>query len=113
MPILDHSRVLGTETVPLQNFPGVPGTMLFSMAQTHQPALLHRHCRTTDLGDMWEKPIWSPTPGLDSRCGRKSHLLPTLRDDQIRAIPMLSSQHRWDELPPKSPLPHNQTQEIT
>lgn len=93
MPILDHSRVLETETIPLHSFWGLPGTMLFSMAQTPQPALLHRCCRTTGLGDTWEIPIWSPTPGLHFRWGRKFHLSPIpKRDDQIRATPMLSPQ---------------------
>lgn len=33
-PILDHSRVLETEGIPLHSFYGLPQAMLFSMAQT-------------------------------------------------------------------------------
>lgn len=114
MPTLDHRKILGTETIPLHSFWGLPETMLFSTAQTLQPALLCRCWRTTGLGSTWEIPIWSPTPNLHSRWGRKSLPSPTSkRDNQIKALHILLPQSIAFELPQKSPLPHNHTQEIT
>lgn len=114
MPILDHSRVLGTETIPTPQLLGAA----WDNAVQHgpdppRPALLRGCCRTTGLGSTWK----SQTGLQHLFCtpyGAESHLSPTpKRDDQIRATPMPSPQSRAPELPPKSPLPRNRTREIT
>lgn len=71
MPILDHSRGLGTETIPTPQLLGAA----WDNAVQHgpdppappRPTLLRGCCGTTGLGGTWEIPNWSPTPVLHSR----------------------------------------------
>lgn len=119
MPILDHSRGLGTETIPTPQLLGAawdnavqhgpdppaprPGQRYYADV-AGQLALEVRGKSQTGLQHLFCTPD-----------GAESHLSPTPKRDvaQIRATPMLSPQSRAPELPPKSPLPHNRTRQIT
>lgn len=119
MPILDHSRVLMTKIIPLCSFWGLPGTMLFCIAQSPPPHPIPPQHYYADVAGQ-HATCWRYTgnPNVVSntwsafQMGQKVSPTPE-RNDRIRAVPMLSPQPRIPELPPKSPLPHNHTQKVT
>lgn len=118
MPILDHSRGLGTETIPTPQLLGAA----WDNAVQHgpdPPAPPPANVITRMLRDNWPWRYMGNPKLVSNTCSalrmvQSPTFLPPQKDvAQIRATPMLSPQSRAPELPPKSPLPHNRTRQIT